>query len=327
MKLLKQLYSIHSKSGKEDKIRRFIIKYVKRKIKDARIVKDTTGNIYITKGISETYPVIVAHLDQVQENHSKDFTVMEVNGVLLGYSSKNRRFEGLGADDKNGIWIALKSLDKYDAIKLAFFVGEEIGCIGSNQADMDFFKDARFVIQPDRRGKDDFITSICGLELCSKEFISAVKPEKFGYREEDGLMTDIETLKTNGLELSAVNLSCGYYRPHTDTEFTVIKDLENCLAFVQHIIENCIETYPHKADSYYYRGYSYWEDEECYLYEEIWDFISLHPRATFEDFRDCYKSTYGSTTIINETELRNMFEQVKYDAQFFEEEKENDDAV
>jgi len=327
MKLLKQLYSIHSKSGKENKMRRFIIKYVKRGNPNVTIFKDTIGNIYITKGISETYPVIVAHLDQVQENHSKDFTVMEVNGVLFGYSSKNRRFEGLGADDKNGIWIALKCLEKYDAIKLAFFVEEEIGCQGSMQADMDFFKDARFVIQPDRRGNNDLITSICGLELCSKEFISAVNAEKFGYREEDGLMTDIETLKINGLEISAVNLSCAYYRPHTDTEFTVIKDLENCLAFVQHIIENCIETYPHKADSYYYRGYSYWEDEECYLYEEIWDFISLHPRATFEDFRDCYKSTYGSTTIINETELRNMFEQVKYDVQFFEEEKENDDAV
>ena len=324
MNLLKQLYSIHSKSGMENKMRRFIIKYVKRENPNVTIVKDTTGNIYITKGDAETYPVIVAHLDQVQENHSKDFTVMEVNGVLFGYSSKNRRFEGLGADDKNGIWIALKSLEKYDTIKLAFFVGEEIGCIGSNQADMDFFKDARFVIQPDRRGNNDLITSICGLELCSKEFISAVNAEKFGYREEDGLMTDIETLKINGLEISAVDLSCAYYRPHTDTEFTVIKDLENCLAFVQHIIENCTETYPHKAiDSYYYRGYSYWDDEECYLYEEIWDFISLHPGATFEDFRDCYKSTYAST---NETELRNMFEQVKYDAQFFEEEKE-DDAV
>ena len=312
MKLLKQLYSIHPKSGKEDKIRRFIIKYVKRKIKDARIVKDTTGNIYITKGISETYPVIVAHLDQVQENHSKDFTVMEVNGVLFGYSSKNRRFEGLGADDKNGIWIALKSLDKYDAIKLAFFVGEEIGCIGSNQADMDFFKDARFVIQPDRRGNDDLITSICGLELCSKEFISAVNAEKFGYRENDGLMTDIETLKTNGLELSAVNLSCGYYRPHTDTEFTVIRDLENCLAFVQHIIENCIETYHHVAVNTFYDYY----DDFYYLYDEMYEFIMQNPGATYADFEESYKAFLSP---LEKTTLRREFEQVKYDVQFFEE--------
>ena len=311
MKLLKQLYSIHSKSGKENKMRRFIIKYVKRKIKDARIVKDTTGNIYITKGDAETYPVIVAHLDQVQENHSKDFTVMEVNGVLFGYSSKNRRFEGLGADDKNGIWIALKCL-KYDAIKLAFFVGEEIGCIGSNQADMDFFKDARFVIQPDRRGKDDLITSICGLELCSKEFISAVNAEKFGYRENDGLMTDIETLKTNGLELSAVNLSCGYFRPHTNEEFTVVKDLENCLAFVQHIIETCTDTYPHVAVNTFYDYY----DDFYYLYDEMYEFIMQNPGATYADFEESYKAFLSP---LEKTTLRREFEQVKYDVQFFEE--------
>jgi hypothetical protein len=36
--------------------------------------------------------------------------------------------EGLGADDKNGIWIALQCLKKYDTVKVAFFVSEEVGC-------------------------------------------------------------------------------------------------------------------------------------------------------------------------------------------------------
>jgi hypothetical protein len=37
MKLLKQLYSIHSKSGKETKIRNFIINYVKERFPIVRL--------------------------------------------------------------------------------------------------------------------------------------------------------------------------------------------------------------------------------------------------------------------------------------------------
>ena len=133
-KLLKQLYSIHSKSGKEAKMIKFIINYVKRTIPDCSIIKDFKGNLYITRGISETYPVIVAHLDQVQDNHSIDFRAIEAEGLIFGYSKKHRRTEGLGADDKNGIWIALKCLKKYDILKVAFFVEEETGCQGSSNA-------------------------------------------------------------------------------------------------------------------------------------------------------------------------------------------------
>ena len=42
-------------------------------------------------------------------------------------------------------------------MKVAFFVSEEIGCVGSRNADMGFFEDARFVIEPDRRGYEDLI--------------------------------------------------------------------------------------------------------------------------------------------------------------------------
>lgn len=37
-----------------------------------------------------------------------------------------------------------------------------------------FFNDVRFVIQPDRKGNSDLITSIGFSELCSDEFIKAV---------------------------------------------------------------------------------------------------------------------------------------------------------
>ena len=154
MKLLKKLYSIHSKSGKEQKMIKFLLWWIKTNIPGARVELDhSIGNIYVTKGVSDTYPCIVSHIDQVQTIHSRDFQAIETKDIIFGFSPKNKRLEGLGADDKNGVWLCLKCLMKYENIKVAFFVGEEVGCVGSSKADMDFFKDVRFVIQCDRRAK------------------------------------------------------------------------------------------------------------------------------------------------------------------------------
>ena len=58
--LLKQLFCIHSKSGKEGKIRKFIWNWVRQNVPNAKIVCDKPGNLYIIKGVSDTYPCIVA---------------------------------------------------------------------------------------------------------------------------------------------------------------------------------------------------------------------------------------------------------------------------
>ena len=200
MELLKTLYSIYSPSTGEKKMRRFIKRWIYNNIPEAEVTTDAKGNIYVAKGNSNSFPCIVSHLDQVQKTHSKDFVCIESEDVIFGYSPKNHRQEGLGADDKNGIWIALKALLKYPVMKAAFFVEEEIGCRGSAQANIAFFTDCRFVIQCDRRGNNDLITSISFTELCSKEFIEATGYENFGYKPEDGMMTDVLELKERGIE-------------------------------------------------------------------------------------------------------------------------------
>ena len=162
-------------------MKRFIGKYVRKHIPGAKISTDKIGNLYIIKGIAQSYPCIVAHLDQVHREHSEDFTPIETKELIFGYSPSQRRQEGLGADDKNGIWIALKCLERYDTLKVAFFVEEETGCRGSSQAELEFFGDVRFVIQPDRRGYKDLIIRICWTELCSDEFLKAIGYGKFGY--------------------------------------------------------------------------------------------------------------------------------------------------
>ena len=284
MNLLKKLYEIHSPSRNERAMKKFIKGYVKKHIPGVTFRSDHVGNLYMTRGISETYPCIVAHLDQVQREHSKDFKAIETEDIIFGYSPKNRKREGLGADDKNGIWIALKCLEKYECIKVAFFVSEEIGCVGSRGADMNFFEDTRFVIEPDRRGFENLITDISYTSLCSNDFLRDIGFERFGYKEESGMMTDVLELKERGLGVSCINLSCGYYEPHTHEEFTVKKDLLNCLRLVEHIIENCQSVYPHEnLDSGYYGM-----DAET----EIWDILSCDPNLSVEDLYEMYHTNY-----------------------------------
>ena len=75
---------------------------------------------------------------------------------------------------------------------------------------------------------------------------------------------DVMELKELGLGVSSINLSCGYYSPHTGNEFIVKKDLLNCLNFVRHIIETCTKIYHHTCEDWYGRSrfgkeYEYWE--------------------------------------------------------------------
>ena len=284
LQLLKQLYKIHSPSGSEKKLRKFIQDWIRRNVADAEMEQDAIGNLYVKKGACETYPCLVAHMDQVQKIHSRDFQAVDTKGAILGFSRGNMQVEGLGADDKNGIWIALKCLQKYPVMKCCFFVQEEVGGIGSSKCDMDFFIDCRWVIQCDRKGGSDLIWNIGGwTELCSEEFLKDLGYEKFGYKKATGMMTDVETLKNRGLGVSALNLSVGYYRPHTSEEFTIISELLNCLALVENIITNCTKVYPHEDDYGHYRGFGKLDDPEDEIWDLMADFLFTFPDATLDD--------------------------------------------
>lgn len=284
MELLKHLYEIYSPSGGEKQLKRFIKKWVKDNIPDAEIRTDNNdGNVYIVRGVADVYPCVVAHLDQVQRNHSKDFIAVETDDIIFGYSPSNRCREGLGADDKNGIWIALQCLKEFDIIKVAFFVGEEIGCVGSGRCDMWWFENCQYIIEPDRRGSSDLITNISG-DLCSEAFKDYIPMKDFGYSEKSGLMTDVLELLERGVGISCINLSCGYYEPHTDDEFTVKVDLLNCLELVKTIIVNCgVQVFHHEYQCAYKSSYS-----SSYNGMSRWDWEEYDAKYGYgwEDYRD-----------------------------------------
>lgn len=195
------------------------------------------GCIYATKGKANLYPCIVSHMDTVHYIE-ENLTPVEINGNITGFNAYTMQQTGIGGDDKVGIFIALQCLSFFDNIKVVFFRDEETGCEGSYDADNNFFDDCSFILQCDRRGNNDFINVAGNTQLSSNEFQKDVEPilKQYGYKFNDGMMTDVMALKECGIVCSMANISCGYYNPHTAQEYVNINDVSNCLYMVKHII-------------------------------------------------------------------------------------------
>lgn len=245
LELLKEVLSIQTYSHDQEQMLEYLVNYIFGKENITWQIDN--GNLYITKGDSETFPCIVAHMDTVHQITS-DLTIIQHNDLLGGYNMLEMNPTGIGGDDKVGVFIALSLLDELDDIKVAFFRDEEVGCEGSYLADMDFFNDCRFVLQADRRGNKDFIVDASGVELSSDRFRKDVKKivKRYGYAFRSGMMTDVMALKENDIKCSVANVSCGYYRPHTATEYVVISDVKNCLELFHDICVSMTDIYYHE---------------------------------------------------------------------------------
>lgn len=242
--LIIKLTEIQSTLSEDTEINNFIFKYLS-KINGVKLKKDSFGNIYAVKGRGKNgYKCIVSHTDTVHSMESNRF-VVEIKNTLFAFAdSKNAGFHsskikqvGIGGDDKCGVYTCIKAIEDFDDIKAVFFRFEETGCKGSNQADMDFFKDCNLVLQCDRKGKSDFIVHTNGIQVSSKEFEKEAQPifEKYGYKSAFGIATDVGVLRKRGLTVSSANISCGYYDPHSSNETIDLNDLENCYLMVSDI--------------------------------------------------------------------------------------------
>ena len=128
MYLLKQLYTISSKSGNEGRIKAFILNCLKDM--PISIETDEIGNMYITKGYAEKYPCLAAHLDEIHAPCERE-VVIEGDKIFTVDRLWNR--VGCGADDKNGLWIIVNLLKSEPVLKAASVEG----CVyvGDNQLD------------------------------------------------------------------------------------------------------------------------------------------------------------------------------------------------
>lgn len=233
--LLKGLYSIHSPSGKEN----VLSKAVKAWLDKAGIPynEDKYGQLWY---VDREMPCLSAHMDQVQNKAPKFKDIKDEFGVIYADGF------GLGADDKNGVWIILCELyrRKVMGFRLPSYilsVQEESLSGKAGECFMDHFTEDEKSIVPfcvvlDRRGNGDIIG--WKNDYCSQAFEQAIhrisKDNTLGYSPTLGAFSDADAISEY---TNCVNLSVGYYNPHSDKECTNKNDLMRAWEFVQRILE------------------------------------------------------------------------------------------
>lgn len=261
---------------------------------DASFEQDDYGNLYVTKGVAEFYPCVVAHLDTVHIDVD-NFIITRVGDYILAIDGDTGEQTGCGADDRVGIYVAFEMFKRHKVCKLFFPMDEESGCQGTARADMEFFNDCSFLVQPDRgvyKNKLDYITFTNGVETTTKEFNKEVLPivEEFGFKEANGSYTDIGELLIQGAGCCAFNISC-YYNAHTSYEVINIPLLDKVL----NVIDWCFTNLSYKRwdieiiswKSSYDNVYDSWNDWDEVVKEDYTD-------AIFEDLSACVYNCEGN---------------------------------
>lgn len=219
---------------------KLMVLYLDKELRELRLdyTIDAVGNVLVTKGKATTYPCVVSHMDTVH-NFVDNFEIyhdIDDKDILFSMSGKQR--VGIGGDDKCGVFGCLYLLKTIPNIKVVFFSREECGCKGSNGIDKTFFADCRYLIQLDRRGSRDFIQTYWGKKTVSHEFSSEIglTKKKYKFKNAIGTVTDVMKLWYDKVGVSCINLSSGYYKPHTAYEYVSVSTLWNSVKFIEEII-------------------------------------------------------------------------------------------
>lgn len=150
----------------------------------------------------------------------------------------------MGGDDKCGIAIALEVARKTGTMpmKLLFTVSEEVGCVGIKHIykhNADFLKNVDYDITIDRRGGDNICLYSAKQKNCSNYFAGELA--KFaiisGIRVQivDGSIADVLHMKPY-IE-NVVNISAGYYEPHTNKEYVKFFEVERIAKWVEYFLK------------------------------------------------------------------------------------------
>lgn len=234
---LLDLLKVQSNSENE----KLMVLYLDKELRELKLPYqiDAAGNIIVTKGKATLYPCVVSHMDTVH-NFVPDFKIyIDIDDNDIHFAMSNKQRVGIGGDDKCGIFACLYLLKTIPQIKVVFFSREESGCRGSGSINMKFFADCMYLIQLDRRGKRDFIQTYWSRKTISHEFSSEIGliKKKYKYKNQTGTVTDVMKLWDNRIGISCINLSCGYYRPHSEYEYISIHDLWHSVMFTEEIIK------------------------------------------------------------------------------------------
>lgn len=162
--------------------------------------------------------MVIAHLD----------TVHKIPPNIICYSADGNYImspQGIGGDDRCGVYIILEVLKKLPFKPYVLFtMDEEIGGLGA-KAFVDYMDnppDLKYIVEYDRKGNQDCVFYRCD----NRDFVEFV--ENFGFNEAYGSFSDISIIAP-AFGVAAVNLSSGYYNPHTQYEYVCMQDMRDVI--------------------------------------------------------------------------------------------------
>lgn len=203
---------------------------------------------------------LVAHVDTVFPEPPEDIYYDREKGVM--WSS-----QGLGADDRAGVFAILKIIQSGLRPTIIFTTDEEVGGLGAAQLVKDFpecpISELKYLIQLDRRGTNDCVFYDC----YNEDFITYV--ESFGFIEAFGTFSDIAEL-CPAWDVVGVNLSIGYENEHTRYETLHLKPWMATIEKVKRMLkEKDIPDFEYIEYSYSYNGTKWGYDEK---YKDWYDY-------------------------------------------------------
>ena len=190
---------------------------------------DKWGNFYYLVGETPS-TMFTCHLDtacskQQKVTHVQTHNMIKTDGKTI-----------LGADDKAGMVVILTMIQNEVPGLYYFFLGEEVGCIGSghlsrNWEDVSFSKHINKVVSFDRRGTTSVITHQFYGRCCSDEFAEELSTRLSSTSEDLKLRPDDTGVLTDSAQFMSIvsectNISVGYYREHTTSESQDIEYLQ-----------------------------------------------------------------------------------------------------
>lgn len=194
----------------------------------SRYLKEKYDKVIITKdyivAIGDIPIALVAHMDTVFNTPVSNLYYDQRKGVLWSP-------EGLGADDRAGVFAILKILQDGLRPSVIFTTDEEKGGLGAAALAEDDcpITGLKYMIELDRRGTNDCVFYDCSCP----EFTEYV--ESFGFCERWGTFSDISFLMSSW-NICGVNLSVGYENEHDHIETLNIQPLYDTIRKVKNML-------------------------------------------------------------------------------------------
>jgi hypothetical protein len=241
MKDLLKLYSFESVHGTPEETA--IADWIESFLRDHNIPFTRQGNNLYNLTYEDT-PILSAHLDQVKTNGKAEHFVMTPEQHIIAYNKDWER-TSLGGDDKNGVWIILKTLLQAN-VNFIISAGEEVGCVGIKEIDLTpIEKLDTFCIVLDRRGSQDVLNGGGSTTYCS-----TLAQDICNYLRDMSVTTgSLSDTATICEFCESVNMSVAYEAPHTAKEHTDWRRLQEISSYVLSLVTDFVH-YPTPPEVY-----------------------------------------------------------------------------